>query len=79
MKEYEYPVIQQCIVKWFVQARDVCGELTDADIIAEVTNEEQKNWDEEEDSNSVNIQPVPKSTRNRADYSAQIFGMYSGS
>lgn len=47
-----------------MQARDVCGELTDADIIAEVTNEKQKNWDEEEDSNSVNIQPVPKSTRN---------------
>ncbi|KAG2456129.1 LIN7B protein, partial [Polypterus senegalus] len=97
MRECQYPVIEQCILKWFVQARDrnvridgkllqakaeefakelghaspeewstaltatgankevsfqdflevdsalnVCGELTDADIIAEVENEEQK-------------------------------------
>uniref|UniRef100_A0A8C4S6C2 HTH psq-type domain-containing protein n=1 Tax=Erpetoichthys calabaricus TaxID=27687 RepID=A0A8C4S6C2_ERPCA len=41
---------------------NVCEELTDADIIAEVASEEQKeneSGDEEEYGNNVNTQPVP--------------------
>uniref|UniRef100_A0A8C4XHT4 HTH CENPB-type domain-containing protein n=1 Tax=Erpetoichthys calabaricus TaxID=27687 RepID=A0A8C4XHT4_ERPCA len=50
---------------------NVCGELTDADIIAEVANEEQKeneNGDEEEYGNNVETSACPQLKRSEAGY-----------
>ncbi|KAG2461778.1 RAVR2 protein, partial [Polypterus senegalus] len=49
-------------------AVNVCGELTDADIIAEMENEEQKeneSGDEEEYGNNVDTLPVPSQKKAR--------------